>query len=181
MPNGLLDLLEIGKPTEFINKSANSVLDAIKSQLEMAKAEAQLTYWTNPANADPNMKCRSVFLMRCDGMSDDDIAIAKAQFGNQQPDEFIFDAQTWAAAIPEAMRPKTRKGRPPKASKNGWELMAVGQSKIVTLFQKDLKMWLGKAMLIRGHDWVFKCQRMAYLEDARQSRPTQVWNVIRIR
>lgn len=177
--SGMTDVLEIGVPFRFTKIAPNKALSVIQSEFEAKGIAAQLTYWTDPANANPALGCKFTYVMRCDGMSEAEIEITKGEHAATK-DSFVFDPMAWSKTLPANTLDKML-SRPHRQSHTGWEdLMVGGPGQMVKLYMQALKFRLGVAMLKRGHNWVFKCERMRMFDEPGKNTAPW-WLVTRIK
>lgn len=184
MVNSLIEMLEIGKPLLFAGMSANHLMRVCQSELDQSGITADIQCWADPPDANPDLPSKAVYLMRCDGMNEADIEAAKAPIYSAGVSSFTFDPIAWNAGFPAEKQCKHDPTKVLRPSTLKWETMAIDERRMVRMFVRDLRFFLGRAMLLRGLDWVFKCERWPALEDQPsedKKRPTPVWRVTRLR
>jgi hypothetical protein len=164
----------VGEPIKLSNMAANHVVECFRTALESAGIEATLTCWTDPPQANPDAPCKWVYVMRCDGMTDEQIQFVKKQTVQPEAmDVFVLSPLEWNSRLPPSERTPRRRHR---STKKAWETMQVGENRLVRMHRRDLVTFLTQAMVKRELPWTFRCERMPFLETDKMT----VWQVKRL-
>lgn len=175
--------MEPGEVRVLENVKSDSALKGFHSHFEGLGIPAQCEFWTYPAcrNKDENVK--RVWVLRTDGLTESQIKgiRAKSIKEHQESDfsgvrKFILDGAELCKDIPESLA-----RRRPRTSKSGWELMKVGEFKMVRMLTRDVRNFISLSLILRRQStWAYECER-DYLQERDLNSNTPFWIVTRIR
>lgn len=137
----------------------------------------ELAIWTNPISQPKNEISKFVYVLRCDGMTPEEI---KERQRNTIDPEIHPALETFVfAPLKEGFKPIGKHaGR--RASTQRWEIMAISDSRFMRSPLRDVKRVLGNAIVTRNLPWEFRLTRMRQIE-IDSGKPTAVWRIMRIK
>lgn len=173
--------VEPGDIRNFSNMTPAEVMKLFEKHFKRQGVAAECEYWTYPACRATDQRVRQVWLMRTDGLSQEQIEQIKADHIEAQGDKtigeqsFTVDGKVLCQDIPRELE-----HRSPRRTKAGWERMQVGDGLMIRIHTRDLRNVLSLAVIKRRLDWAFKCERDSDLAKETQSK-VPYWHVRRIR
>lgn len=136
----------------------------------------KLEIWTSPLNQNPDEVSSAVFVLRSDGMTDLEIEKRRAATVDPNP-PLALDTLVYCP-LREGYQCGKRHGL--RRSTLQWELMSIGDQRVMRCSLRDVRRFVGNAIVSRGLPWEFRLYRLRE-EEKLSGMPTAVWRVIRVK